>query len=430
MSFETIRELLLGISLPFETRVTILFLLIAIPALANTIHFLIKSRQTWFGLTNWIQTRPLNSFWKKVLVAEFMFLRHGNFIPYSILSIAAFLILLVATFATRPFIINASPGTGTYLASAEEPITVEFNLPIDDKLVQLYISPEVMGRWEFERPWKVKFYPDESFFPGKKIVVYVTGLRARWGEENPHEQAIELFAPRIPQISSISPADGAENIPADAPIEIKYDAPLGKFVETYFELTPKKDFIVKEDTTKQFLAFKEPLEQGEQYTLFAYQTLRSYRILDGEDIEKSSVTKIGQVTFKTVEAPLVSSYTPKGSGTNPSEPFKITFSQEMIRTATEKLLRITPETEGEITWEDKQNLIFTPKDGWQKGIRYEISLLPGITSRFGGITNEKVTLTFETAGNVKVSAFSPGAGASCVGPNETNATIELDHEVD
>src|SRR3990167_7114464 len=127
MSFETIRELLLGISLPFETRVTILFLLIAIPALANTIHFLIKSRQTWFGLTNWIQTRPLNSFWKKVLVAEFMFLRHGNFIPYSILSIAAFLILLVATFATRPFIINASPGTGTYLASAEEPITVEFN---------------------------------------------------------------------------------------------------------------------------------------------------------------------------------------------------------------------------------------------------------------------------------------------------------------
>ena len=451
MGLDKIWDLLLQISLPFETRLAILVTLIGTVVFANTTHWIIKSRPSWFGITSRLQSlqnwgfnlpqnrilRDLDIAWRRTLLAEFMFLRHGNFIPYSIFALVVSAALIITAFLSRPFIISASPGNGAYLTSADEPLAVEFSLPINEETVKLYVSPEVMGYWEFEKTvfglplkWKAKFYPEESFFPGQKIVIYAVGLRARWGKEELHEQAVELFAPKLPRIAATAPQDGDINVSLTADFTVEYDAVLGKFVETSFQITPFAEFSIVEEKKRQILKFREPLEQNQDYHVKVFQTPRSYRVLDNENLERGKTEEIGSFLFKTVATPFIESYTPEGTGASPTSPLTIRFSQAMDQPSVEDHFTITPQTEGQVSWSDDRTLIFTPASPWQKETGYEIRLAAGITSMVGGTTSQDIVLNFETVGRVKVLSFSPAAGTSGLDPTQTNIAVEFDQAVD
>ncbi|HLD96612.1 MAG TPA: Ig-like domain-containing protein [Patescibacteria group bacterium] len=451
MTLDKIWDLLLQISLPFETRLIILLTLVGTVIAANALHWIIKRRPSWFGIThrlkelqNWRFNLPQNRVlrdldiaWRRTLLAEFRFLRHGNFIPYSIFALITAGALIMSTFLSRPFIVAASPADGAYMASAEEPISVEFSLPIDEEIVKLYVSPEVMGYWDFEKTifnlplkWKAKFHPDESFYPGQKIVVYATGLRARWGKEELHEQAVEMFAPKIPQITSTSPVNEAEDVGTNTGIEIVYDAPLGKFIETSFRISPSAEFLVEEETDRQFLIFKEPLEQDRLYTIDVYQTPRSYRLLDNESVTAGETKLVGSFGFRTVATPLISSYTPKGTGALPTTPLTIYFSEEMDQARVEENFHLTPQTPGKISWADGKTFVFNPDSPWKKETKYEVAFSPGISSLIGGVTEEEVKLNFETIGRVRVLSLSPASGMSGLDPIRTNVVVEFDQKVD
>lgn len=448
---EKLWDLILQISLPFETRLLILIGLMGTVAFANTAHWVIKHRPSWFGLTQRLQalqnwrfnlpshriTRDLDILWRKSLLAEFMFLRHGNFVPYSIFALGTAGILILTAFLSRPFIVAANPDSGTYLTSAEEPIAVEFSLPIDEKLVKLYVSPEVMGHWEFEKTifdlplkWKAKFYPEESFYPGQKIVVYATGLKAQWGKQELHEQAVEMFAPKIPQIVSTSPQDKQENVLADTTIGIVYDAPLGKFVETGFKISPAVGFNLETGNDWQILTLKEPLNQGQTYEVEVYQTPRSYRVLDNENLILGETRLAGRFSFETVATPLISSYSPQGSGALPSDPLKVVFSEAMNQKRVEESFSFAPQTAGKVSWENERTFIFTPDSPWKKETKYEAHFAPGIISQAGGATSAETVLSFETVGRVKVYSFSPGPNTYGLNPATTNIVVEFNQKVD
>ncbi len=451
MGFETLQEILLKISLPFESRLLILFLLLASVVVANAAHWILKRRGSWLGLTHKLKAlqeqvaflpstgvlHKLDRLWRRVLLAEFTFLRHGNFVPYSVLAISAFLVLLLSTFASHPFIIHTSPKSGAYLTSAEEPIEVEFSLPIDTETAQLYISPEVMGHWEFEKTvfdiplqWKARFYPEESFFPGQKIVVYAVGLRARWGEETLHEQAVEFYSPKIPNILSTSPQDGGENVLTDAKIVVNFDAPLGKFVETKFLVTSEADFTLATADESQTLEFKEPLKQNQTYTVTAYRTLRSYRVQDNENLVVGETEEIGRTTFRTVSAPFVEDYQPKETTARSDAVIRIVFGQAMDQASVEERFKLNPEVVGQLRWENDRTLVFSPENALPKETRYEIRLEQGITTMYGGVTKEDLVLSFETVGKVGVQGFSPLPHSSGVDPTKVDVVVEFNQEVD
>jgi len=444
-------DLILQISFPFETRLLLLVILVGTVVAANTLHWIIKRRPSWFGITQRLQVlqnwrfhlpenrilRDLDIAWRRSLLAEFMFLRHGNFIPYSIFALSAAGALFLTAFLSRPFIVAANPENGAYLASAEESISVEFSLPIDDETVKLFVSPEVMGYWDFEKTvfdlplkWKAKFHPEESFYPGQKIVVYAVGLRARWGKEALHEQAVEMFSPKIPEITSTSPQAGSENVKTDAVIEIVYGSPLGKFVETSFKISPAADFLIEEREDRHLLTFKEPLEQSQTYTVEIFQTPRSYRVLDNESIVRGETKLAGRFDFKTVSTPLIKSFEPKGTGALPSTPLTVSFSEEMDQAGVEDNFRISPQTPGKISWRDKRTFVFTPASPWKKETNYEIVFSAGISSLTGGVTKEEIELKFGTIGRVKVLSFYPGSGASGLDPIKTNLVVEFNQKVD
>lgn len=465
MNPELIQKFLenLSIGVPFGTKLLIFSALLSTTFLANLIHFIIKKRPAWLGITERLQKHVADRglFWK-LLLKEWMFLRHGNLWPYSILAIFACLVLAASVFIPRAYIIKTYPQSFGYMKSADEPLVMEFNVPVDFRNVRLYVSPDVMGAWEFDKtafglpiPWRAKFYPSESFYPGQKIVVYAVGLRSFLNAKESHEQAVEFYAPKIPQIVQTTPEEGAQNIKTDEMVEIVFDAPLGKFVEIKYEISPFVEFIVQEHPGKlgsakektahaafevtegasaHTLVFKKPLEQDQEYALSIYETLRSYRPLDNETIGQGETEKIASLTFKTVATPLISSYSPKGTAVLPSEPLRIEFAQPMLKDSVEEKLTISPETEGLLAWESESVLTFTPRSlgevGWANETSYLVRFEEGLMSVYGGKTSSPTELTFTTIGKVKVLSFNPLPESSGVDPTVTNITVEFDQPVD
>ena len=66
------------------------------------------------------------------------------------------------------------------------------------------------------------FHPAQSFYPEEKIVIYFVGLTRLFPGGEEHEQSLEFFGPKIPQITSISPENGEEHVPTNKRISRGY----------------------------------------------------------------------------------------------------------------------------------------------------------------------------------------------------------------
>lgn len=349
-----------------------------------------------------------------------------------------FVAVVAVTVLVRPRIINSTPSEGSYMSSGEEIIEVEFDVPVNTDEIKFNVSPEVEGDWVFEEAFpgspvkrKARFYPKESFYPESEVVVYVVGMKQSWSGGKEHEQAIEFKSPKIPDIEEIYPEVGSVDVPTDVDVEIKYDAPVGDFVDLKYEMDPKVEFDVK--TTEeniQVLDFKEDLDQDQEYKIDIYRTPRSYDVDNGKDVEIGDTEKIEELVFRTVTTPLVKSYEPKGKGILVDKVIKVVFDQPMNQESVLDHFKITPDTEGTVTWEDETTFVFTPDQDLKKGTDYEILFSKGILSEVSGTTEEEIKLKFTTIGKVKVSSVSPILGASGLHPNSTNIVVEFNQKVD
>jgi len=453
---ETAWKFLVELKLPFEERILIFAAIAAALLAANGFHLIVKRRETWIGVTNflhrlqdsrfeflpdWQWVRGLDRAWRSVLKAEFMFIRHGHLAPYNLLAVLTLAVLTAATIFSRPYILASNPGNGSFMLRADQPLELEFSLPVDIEKLSLNVSPEVAGRWEFERTslgipvrWKARFYPEESFFPGKKVVVYVVGLKSLWNPEVIHEQAVEFYSPKVPDIIAVSPADGSRQVPIDTKVEIEYDSVLGEFVEFDFQTSPASSLRVEQNGgTRQILGFEDNLSQSREYKVEVYRTLRSYKVGSGEEIEEIEVSeteKIEEIVFQTVEAPLVASYRPSGSAVKTGEVVRIVFEQPMDRESVESRFSIAPGVEGTVGWEDERTFLFTPGNGFPKETEYRIAFEPGMRNVYGGVTEKELAFEFETIGKVKVLGISPLNGTYKLDPEKTNVVVEFDQEVD
>jgi len=452
MDIEPVWNFLIDLKIPFETRILIFAGLLGWLVLANLFHFIVKRRETWLGVTAYLQRlrearldlpnikflKWLDGAGRRLVVAEFMFIRHGHLFPYNILATAALIVLTAATLVSRPYIIASTPQSGSYMLNADQTIELEFSLPIDIRELSLNVSPDVGGYWDFGRilgiplRWKAKFYPVQSFFPEQKIVIYVVNLKSVWNPAVIHEQAVEFFAPKLPNIIAVTPTAGATSVPINTSVEIDYDSVIGDFVQLEYKVTPKENLkIVHNGGTHQVLAFDRELEQGKQYTLTVERTPVSYETATSKIIEIGETEEIEKVDFKTVEAPLIASFHPEGNAVNPSEVIKILFEQPMDTASVEDRFAVSPQIEGTITWENEnKTLVVTPQSPLPKETEYQITFKAGMKTVNGGVTKEDLEFGFGTAGKVAVSSFYPENGTSRIDPEHTNIAVQFDQEVD
>jgi uncharacterized protein YvpB len=364
--------------------------------------------------------------WKEKLVFSNLFLLFISF--------GAFWV----TLTPRPVILRSSPVLFSSMHSGEQTIEIEFSSPVDKETINLNISPQVEGRWELVEPfpnsplvWRVRFYPEETFYPGVRVAAYVAGLRSWLGEGKLHEDGIIFFSPDVPHLETVTPNADGEQVPIDSDVELHYDSSLGEFVRLEYLVEPETDFVViAKGTNAHFLQFEDPLAQNQTYRIRAYMTLRSYDVFSNADLEIGETTLIKDWTFTTVAAPGVSFYEPKGNGVRTDIPIRVVFDESMDKASVEENFSISPGVVGNISWEDEKTFVFSPERDLKKGEKYRLLFGEGTRSVHGGVLEDDLELVFKTVGRVLVSRFSPLSGSSQVSPKETNIAIWFNQRVD
>lgn len=344
--------------------------------------------------------------------------------------------LIFITFITRPNIIYSNPYAGSTMASEIPEYEIQFDLPVDTDNIKFKMSPQIDGKWEYEKIWKsslvrkVSFKPDHSILPDQRVVIYITGLRTKWDNGKLHEQPLEFNSPTIPQILSTNPKEGSTDFSPESNIEVNFDSPLGQFTEVDYTISPYTEHEVKKvDEKTHIIQLKNELLLDQEYQIVAKRSVRQYRLENNEEIIRGEPIQILDLKFKTAGNPLVESYSPKGNAVNPEESFKAVFTQTMIQDQVEKNFSITPEIKGEITWVDQRTFIFTPENQFQKNTTYKIIFSKGIEGTVFGETKEDINIEFKTAGEVKILSISPLDGSNAV-EISSEISIEFDQPVD
>lgn len=424
----------------FKYRVYILILIffiffilwVILPLITKRIHKN-KYKEILHEATETEEEKKKRKVLKKILKISYIIL--------NILILIACLLVIICSVMAKPYARLHTDNVDNHLTSAQSPIIISFDIPVEKKSIELNLSPEIDGNWEYVgilgeqeiSPYtnKAVFYPDESFFPESKILVYIVGISRILPNGKIHEQAVEVFAPPLPQTKEINPADKMENFGISTNPEIKFDYPTGDFVIFEYEFEPAIKFSVQnDDPYKAILILEEKLSQDTEYKMKIFRTARSYNISTGEDIERGERELLIETVFYTVKSPSIQDISHKAQAERPDIPLKISFIEKMNKESVEKNLIITPEAEGEFSWEDEKTVVFTPKNGFAKDTEYTVNLNLGIETIYGGVMNEKVELKFKTLGKVEVSSFSPYPNSTNIDPAKTNIAITFNQEVE
>jgi uncharacterized protein YvpB len=351
----------------------------------------------------------------------------------NILLVSVFLLSLHFMFFPSPYVIYTYPAQDQAWSNYDRPIEIEFSRPIREGVLELYLSKASEGEWKYVKsisglPFSrvVQFYPEESFFPGESLVVYVVNFDQRVIGEYP----LNFTSANLPDIASVSPSDQEVDVMSGRQIEINLDNPDGDFVKWEVKVTPTMEFeLVQESSQKLILKTTEPLKQTQKYKVEIFRRAQTYDLETGEVMQKEDLIKVHESTFRTIKAPLIESFSPEGTGVLPEAIIEVVFDEPMIQSEVETAFSIDPDVEGQITWKDDRTFVFTPNEVLPKETLYKVTFAKGIHSVSGANVAEDIVFEFETVGTVKVIGYNPPNGY--VGANEnTNISVVFDQEVD
>jgi len=103
-----------------------------------------------------------------------------------------------------------------------------------------------------------------------------------------------------------------------------------------------------------------------------------------------------------------------------STPLAITFDRPMLAPLAERALHIQPAVEGSFSWQGN-TMLFTPRTGWGRGIRYAFTLDQTARGLFPLPLKEPVSYQFMTAKELAVVTVQPADGAVEVAPSNAIA---------
>ncbi len=344
--------------------------------------------------------------------------------------------LFYTLFFTSPQIIKTYPEANSQWVDYTKPIEMDFDRPFSASKLTPNISPEIKGRWEYEKPFnflpfttKAKFYPDESVLPETDVLVYLAGITNGAETIGIWENLTEFTSAPIPNITKVTPADKSLDAPVGAPIEIELDNNDGEYVEWEITLDPAAAFQLERNFDKKVLIKPtERLAQGKEYKLTIKRTPVSFDYDTKEIVEKKETETLSETTFTVVKAPSVSTFEPTGNAVKADSVIKVVFDREMDEEAVESHFTVTPEIKGKSSWENGTTFTFTPNEPLPKATKYSVIFTKGFKNKLGGLVEQDITYEFETIGYVKAT-LSPGPGASRV-RRASNIVVTFDQEVD
>lgn len=316
-------------------------------------------------------------------------------------------------------IIPNSPSLSAVEITAQNPFRIVFDRPIDTGALEKSLSPDLDGNWQFASTNypllsdTLIFVPHASPPADGRYTVALKNIKNVAGTKT-SEYLLSFMTPPLPSVKSINPANGTEGILPGQEITVETDFPHEDTARLEFKFQPETPIdIKKEGGTVYKLTAKDGFKKSTVYNLEVNRIPVSRNFETGELNDIGEAVLISQSNFRTLEAPGVADYGPKGSGILVDSSVWIEFKQDMDRAATEAAFAFSPSVSGSKAWESNRKLVFKPA-GLAKNTTYNVSVSKDAKAIDGSPFEDVFGFSFTTIGYVAVSSFSPGNNAGGV----------------
>ncbi|MBN1374332.1 Ig-like domain-containing protein [Candidatus Dojkabacteria bacterium] len=341
-------------------------------------------------------------------------------------------------FFTKPEIAYSIPELEEHWMDQETPVEIVFNVPVKVEELKENISPNVEGRWEYVQCFpnipflnlvrRIKFYPKETIAPETRVVIYITGISRLTKQEN-HEYARDFYAAYMPTVTSTSPENGFDKVRIEDSIIFNINNSNEKITAWEIITNPAFEFTTTTSEGRLVVTPTRPFDQGTEYTITLYKTIYRYNIETGEVVETLETNEETVLQFKTVPAPGLLDYSPKGESSRVDSPIKIQFDGDVNRKEVEERFTIEPTIDGSISWEEN-TLTFMPNAPLPYGTTYTIRIAPGFHNLDGGVRDNEIVLSFSTVGEIRILQTTPVANSTGVKVDNRIISIVFNQEVD
>ena len=357
-----------------------------------------------------------------------------TFLAFS--SIALSFLLYVSLFA-RPYIVLAGAGEDTFVDEYTD-IGFRLTVPVLKDSLQLTITPEQKVEIEYDyigisEEWidGFKIHPTENYPAEARLVVYVVGLTDVFPGGKTHEQSLEFFTSTLPSVVSTNLEDSEGEISIDTVLEFQLDKRSQKSTKWSVEIAPPVEFELLENEEQKILVSFPELAQGTEYSLKLIKGNRIYNTATGEELRVEGEQVEKEITFKTVSPPGITKFNWDGVSLPNSEPLTVEFSEKINVDIFKDMYRIEPNIAHSLNLgNDGKTLVIKPNIPFAKDTTYKITFLAGLTTLNGGFLEADSTITFKTAGAVRVIYFSPRNGGTGVSINQKSVSVTFDQKVD
>ena len=327
----------------------------------------------------------------------------------------------------------SEPALGVTEVTKDKPLVINFDRPIRKENLKYSISPELGGNWNFKTNLysgssALSFIPIETPEMETRYTVSLTEIRNIVGVKKENYLFGFLTSP-IPKVTAVEPANGVQGVLPKQEIVILTDVSHNELAQFSFELSPPAELEVAEDGLKYILKPKSNLSKGTDYTLTVLRTLTVYNYNTKKTRVLSEKQEVGKSSFRTIDAPGVSSYSPTGSGVLANSNIQVEFKQDMNKEATEKAFSLTPKADGGFSWEGNRLLKFLPKNPLEKNTQYTVSISKEAKAADESLFESGLSYSFTTIGYVTVSGFYPANSARNVDIG-TKISITFNQAVD
>jgi uncharacterized protein YvpB len=299
-------------------------------------------------------------------------------------------------------------------------IEIYFDRPVNRKLLEKSISPEVPGQWIFEDSLysthfyrKVVFYPTYSLRPNTKYTVTLSKIQNLVGVFEPYEHQFTFTTQTSPKIQSVTPTNGQNDVDKDTDIKIKLDVPNYSISEFDFQIHPSVEYDQSLDSTHTIYTLrpKAPLKEGTAYQVKIQKSDVIFNLEDAVPVEREPTTDEYDGTFTTKKptekfsfdsifnatSVQVSSVNPKDGWTavNIHSPVKVTFDGQVDHASAEENFSLTPAVKGTFTWNDT-TMTFVPTEPLAETSSYTVGVAAGVRATSGKASKNSFTSVFTT----------------------------------
>ncbi|MCX6808705.1 MAG: Ig-like domain-containing protein [Candidatus Berkelbacteria bacterium] len=330
------------------------------------------------------------------------------------------MLLLFATttvyfYLTPKVVYPTDPALNSTMFSDKGPVVAEFNHFVNPKSLHYEISPQLPGSWKLSQSvWgghesKLTFSPDISPDLSTRYTISVTGIRNAL-ERDESKYLFSIETPDLPEISSVSFADGDKGILPNQVITATSDSTIPEIATFDFETTPVVDLSVERVGLVYSLTPKSPFKKGTQYNLKIYREINQINYKTGNKTQLSK-DEIKNLNFETIDAPGLKKYSPTSDQVLTTDPIVLEFLQDMDKSSTEKAFSINPQVMGVFEWSDNRTMTFHPTL-LSKETKYTVKLGTSALAADKSPLEEEISFDFTTIGAVVVSSTSPSSGGT------------------